>query len=323
MPKESSSPEVRAIPRSFFRTPLCSDIDQMKADIGFLGVPFDQGAGTFRRAGSRSGPDGLRNLQSGVYDYMDLYEDKEGAGFFDMDEQRVFLRGVTMTDCGNVTILAGNVEDNFQKITSAVHRILGRGAFPVIIGGDHSITFPCIRAFEDHEPLDIVHFDAHQDFSPGKQGVMFSGGTPIRRASELPFVRNITTLGVRSGSEQVFKDAQAWGVKYVTTRQLQSLGPEAAAAQVPQAENIYLTIDVDVLDPAYAPGTGVPVAGGLTFYELRDTIRAVAARGRIVGMDIVEFAPDYDNSQITGWAIAKLTCDILAILFPSKENAVK
>ncbi len=322
MAEQKHYPEVRAVPRSFFRTPLCTDMDKLNADIAFLGVPFDQGTGTFRRPGARYGPDGLRDVQR-VYDYTDFFEDKEGQGFFDIDVAKVLLRGVTMVDCGNVTIIPSDVEKNFEKVTTAVRYIIKRGAFPMIIGGDHAITFPSIRAFDSYSSLDIVHFDAHLDFNHHNQTSLYTASNPIRRASELPFVRNITSIGVRDATEQAYKESQEYGVKVITVRQLKAMGAEATVAQVPQAENIYVTMDVDVLDPTHAPGTGIPVPGGLTFYELRDVIRAVTQRGLIVGFDVVELAPAYDWAEITTRNIARLILDVLGLLFPSKEQPVK
>ncbi|MFQ5876067.1 MAG: agmatinase [Dehalococcoidia bacterium] len=308
-------PETRAVPRSFFKSPLCNDLDELNADIAFLGVPYDQG--TYARPGARYGPNGIRDADR-IYEYMDKWEDKEGLGYFDIDAGGVLLKGVTMADCGDVTILPSDVEKNFAKLTKAVRRILDRGAFPVIIGGDHSITFPSVRGFDGYEPLDVVHFDAHIDFSHELQGTFYHHGCPIRRCFDLPNVKNITSLGIRMAREEVYADAMKKGVKVITTEQFRRMGPEATIEQVPQGENIYLTVDVDVMDPVQIPGTGTPAPGGLYYFEMRDALIALAKRGRIVGVDFVEVAPPYDHAEVTTRFAAKLIIDLLSVLFPSK-----
>ncbi len=308
-------PETRAVPRSFFKSPLCNDLDELNADIAFLGVPYDQG--TYARPGARYGPNGIRDADR-IYEYMDKWEDKEGLGYFDIDAGGVLLKGVTMADCGDVTILPSDVEKNFAKLTKAARRILDRGAFPVVIGGDHSITFPLVRGFDRYESLDVVHFDAHIDFSHELQGTFYHHGCPIRRCFDLPNVRNITSLGIRMAREEVYADAMKKGVKVITTEQFRRMGPEATIEQVPRGENIYLTVDVDVMDPVQIPGTGTPAPGGLYYFEMRDALIALAKRGRIVGVDFVEVAPPYDHAEITTRFAAKLIIDLLSVLFPSK-----
>ena len=313
--EDSRYAATRAVPRSFFRSPLCNNLNELNADIAFLGVPYDQG--TYARPGARYGPDGIRNVDR-VYEYLDHFEDKEGQGYFDVDAESVMLRGVTMADCGDVTILPADVDKHFAKLTTAVRQILDRGAFPAIIGGDHSITFPSVRGFDRYDPLDVVHFDAHIDFSHELQGTFYHHGCPIRRCYDLPFVRNITSVGIRLAREEVYADAISKGVKVITTEQFRAMGPEATVEQIPQGKNIYLTVDVDVMDPVQIPGTGTPAPGGLNYFEMRDALIALTKRGKIVGFDFVEVAPPYDQSEITTRFTAKLIIDLLSVLFPSK-----
>ena len=310
-------PDTRALPRSFFNAPLCTDLQELSADVAFLGVPFDQG--TYNRPGARFGPDGVRDVAR-IYPYTDPWEKKEAQGYFDLDAGGMeLLKGVTFADCGDVTILPSDVERNFDKLTRAVKAIVERGAFPVIVGGDHSITYPVVRALERFQTLDVVHFDAHQDFTHELQGVLYAHGSPIRRISELPFVRNITSLGIRHARKQVYAEALERGVKTITTRQMRQMSSRQAVAQVPEAEHIYITLDIDVLDPTYAPGTGTPVIGGLSYEELREALLEVSHRGQVVGMDVVEVAPSYDVSQVTAMVAARLILDLLSVLFPPKE----
>ncbi len=312
---EGPWPATRAAPLSFFRTPLVGDLDALDADVAFLGVPYDQG--TYGRPGARFGPNGLRQVNR-IYDYIDPLEDKEAQGFFDIDMKATMLRNVTMADCGDVTIIPSDVESNFAKITHAVRKMVARGSFPVIVGGDHSITFPAVRGFDSYPDLDVVHFDAHMDFTHELQGTFYNHGCPIRRCFDLPNVRNITSLGVRKAQADVYEDAISKGVKVVTTDQFRAMGPEETVAQVPSGGNAYLTVDVDVMDPVQMPGTGTPAPGGLYYFEVRDALLALTKRVNIVGCDFVEVAPPYDHAETTTRFTAKLILDLLAVLFPSK-----
>ncbi|MBI2872704.1 MAG: agmatinase [Chloroflexi bacterium] len=308
-------PVTRARPRSFFRAPLVNDLTQLKADVAFLGVPYDQG--TLQRPGARYGPNAIRDVER-VYDYLDAWQEKEAQGYFDIDAAATLLQGVTMADCGDVTILPADVERNFDKITRAVRQLLDRRAFPVIVGGDHSITFPVVRAFDGHGPLDVVHLDAHQDFTHSLQGVQFHHGCPIRRVRELPFVGHITSLGIRWARKDVYEDALRLGVHTITREQFAEKGAIQVAEELPTAERLYISLDIDVLDPACAPGTGAPAPGGLTYLEVRDFFRALAKRSHVVGMDVVEVAPVYDSAQVTAYTAAKLIIDLLSAVFPPK-----
>ncbi|MCH7995861.1 MAG: DUF4268 domain-containing protein, partial [Planctomycetes bacterium] len=191
-------------------------------------------------------------------------------------------------DGGDVTILPADVEKNFDKITNSVRRILQKGAFPVIVGGDHSITFPAVKAFDRYNPLDVVHFDAHLDFTHELQGTFYSHGCPIRRCYELPFVRHIASIGIRTAAKIVYDEAVEKGVKVITTAQVRQQGPRQVIEGLQASGDIYVTFDVDVMDPVQIPGTGTPVVGGLTYHEMREALTALASKGRIVGFDVVE-----------------------------------
>ena len=141
--QEEPWPMLRAQPRSFFKSPLCSDLETLDADVAFIGVPFDQG--TFGRPGARFGPDAIRDAPR-AYSYAGNYgQQSEAEGFFDIDAGDELLRGVTMADCGNITIVPSEVIENFNKLTKAVEKVVERGSFPVVVGGDHAITFPVVR----------------------------------------------------------------------------------------------------------------------------------------------------------------------------------
>ena len=235
-----------------FRVPQCSNIDELEADVAFVGMPFDQG--TFGRPGARHGPDALRDAPR-AYSYLDPYgQGKDAEGFFDADAGDELLRGVTMADCGNVSVSPSEVVHNFERLAGVVQRIARRGAMPVILGGDHAITFPAVAGLGQFAPLDIVHFDAHLDYTHHYQGALLTHGSPIRRCHELEHVASITSVGIRSVRRQPYEEALNHGNDIITARQFRETGPEAVAESIPVGANLYITFDVDVLEPNPRPG---------------------------------------------------------------------
>ena len=309
-------PDIQAQARTFFRAPLCANLDQLDAQVAFIGMPFDQA--TFGRPGARYGPDAIRDAPR-AYAYYDPYGEQQNAeGFFDIDAGGQLLRGVTMADCGNITTLPSDVLKNFEKLTRTVEKVAARGAFPVVVGGDHAITYPVVRGLSQFAPLNIVHFDAHLDYTHDYQGVLYSHGSPIRRCRELPFVGHITSVGIRSARRKPYEESQQHGSLIITTQQFRELGPQGVARRIPPAENLYLTFDIDVMDPSQAPGTGTPEIGGLFYHEARDCLTALIKNSNLIGFDLVEVAPPYDSSELTSQLAARLIIDVLAARFPSK-----
>ena len=309
-------PALRARPRTFFNAPLCDDIESLEADVAFIGVPFDQG--TLGRPGARFGPDALRDAPR-AYSYSDPYGRQGVAeGFFDIDSEDELLRGVVMADCGNVPIVPSEVVGNFDRITKAVEQTVERGALPAVVGGDHAITFPAVRGLSKFAPLNIVHFDAHLDYTHDVQDALYTHASPIRRCRELDFVGHITSVGIRSARRIPYEEAVRDGSLIISGTRFRELGPLAVAEMIPSAENLYVTFDVDVLDPSMAPGTGTPETGGLFYQETRDCLVALLAKSNLVAFDIVEVAPPYDNSELTVQVAARIMQDILAARFPSR-----
>ena len=315
-PTDPAWPITRAGPRSFFKAPLCPDLDDLDAQVAFLGVPFDQA--TLGRPGARFGPDAVRDAPR-AYSYSDPYgAQREAEGYFDVDVGDELLRGVTMADCGNVTVVPSDVLRNFDKLTQAVAKIVERGAFPVVVGGDHSVTFPVVRGLSAFGPLNIVHFDAHLDYTHDIQGALYSHGSPIRRCHELPFVDHVTSIGIRHARRRPYEEARRDGALIISTDEFHRLGPQGVVELIPPAESMYITIDIDVMDPSQAPGTGTPEVGGLLYPEMREALTALIAKSNLVAFDLVELAPPYDSSEITSQLAARLITDVLAARFPSR-----
>ncbi len=307
-------PIILSQPRSFFKTPLCDDLEKLNAQVAFIGMPFDQG--TFGRPGARFGPEAIRDAPR-AHLYSDpMGTQREAEGFFDIDAGGELLEGVTMADCGDITVVPSDVTSNFDKLSQAVEKVAARGALPVIVGGDHAITFPAVRGLSRFAPLNLVHFDAHMDYTHNVQRVFHTHGNPVRRCRELPFVDQISSVGIRRARRQAYEESQADGNLVITTRRFRQLGPRGVVDLIPRGENLYITFDIDVLDPSLAPGTGTPAVGGLGYEELRECLEELVSRHNLVAFDLVEVAPAYDSSEVTAQVAAKLIIDVLAARFP-------
>ncbi len=305
---------------TFYGAPPRDETAGARSAVGFLGAPFD--LGTTLRPGARFGPDAIRAASAWWQYARDDGAAVEAEGWYDLDRRRWILRGVSMADWGDVRIAPTDLTANLNRITEGVREILDAGSFPVVVGGDHAVSYPAIRAFAGRSPLHVVQFDSHQDFVDERHGVKFGHGNVMRRASELPFVSGISQIGLRSLQKyaDTLEAARRYGIRTVTASELRRGGPRAAASCVPAGARCYLTLDIDALDIASAPGTGTPEPGGLTFVEVRDAVRAIARRCRIVGVDLVEVSPPYDWAEVTARAAARLLLDTLSAVFDEPRD---
>jgi len=297
---------------TFFGAPPALDPPSAKADVAFLGVPFDQA--TNDRPGARFGPLALREAS------MRFQPVDPGEGWLDAERGERILRGVSMTDAGDVDVRTVGLEENFRRITEAAAFIRARCRVPVFAGGDHAITFPLVRAFEDRS-LTVVQFDAHQDYTDEKYGQRFSHDNQMRRVSELPFVKQIVQVGLRGALEhsEPWEAARRHGVQTITSERIVREGPERALADVRPNGETYVTIDVDVLDPSQSPGTGFPEPGGIGYYHLKEALLLIAQRTRTIAFDVCEVCPTYDTAGVTARIAARLMLDVLGAIIPSKE----
>ena len=304
---------------SFFRSPVHEDFATLDTDVAFLGIPYDGGIGF--RPGTRFGPRELRTFSV----RYSAWGGPKPNGYWDVNQRRRFLKGVRMADCGDVDITYYDFDINRRKITSSIEAILDRGAFPVLVGGDHSVTFPNVCAFSRFGPLDIVHIDAHMDWRDEVGGVRFANASPLRRSKELSFVRNMVHLGIRDvrTSDDQVADAEAAGAVVITRDEIRRQGTDAALGRFPQLGNTFVTIDIDGLDPSIAPGTGSPTVDGLLYHEVRALLQGVAARSNIVGFDLVEVNPMVDEHGRTCLLASTLILEFLGAIFAARGIGVE
>ncbi|SCK18890.1 agmatinase [Vogesella sp. LIG4] len=303
---------------TFAKSPVCLDWENIDADVAILGAPNDMG--TQWRSGARFGPRGIREAStlfsfghSGAYDFED-------------DVMYLTREDVRMVDVGDADIVHTDMASSNANIELAVRKILASGAMPVVLGGDHSIHAPVIKAFEGKGPIHILHIDAHLDFVDERHGVRYGHGNPLRRASEMDHIVGMTQLGIRnvsSSNRDDYAAAREAGSTVLSVRHVRELGAEGVLAQIPEAANYYITIDIDGFDPSIAPGTGTPSHGGFQYYEVLEIIQGLAKRcqGRVVGMDLVEVAPAYDPTGVTSILAAQLLMNSIGFIFHARAEA--
>jgi agmatinase len=292
---------------SFLRAPIARYGIDADAEIGILGVPADFGSPFM--PGSRFGPRGIRehSLRFGA------------SGYYDQRQDRTFLaeevRGRRIVDAGDVDVLPNNIHLSFDRTTTAVRSLVDAGLLPVVLGGDHSISFPVVRALE--RPLHVVHFDAHIDYSPFIHGFGPTNMTPFRFIRQLPQVQSLLQVGIRSirNSQAFVDDSRTDGNRVLGIDETRDLGRTGMAEMLPDGAPVYVSIDIDVLDLPLVPGCVSAEPEGFRYAELRDQLQALAERCEIVGFDLVEVNPQLDVATgITSYLAAHTIVEFLGAI---------
>lgn len=299
---------------TFGKRPYQPDWSNLEADIAILGAPFD--AGTQWRSGARFGPRGVREAST-LFSFGH-------AGAYDHEDNRIYLPGsVRMVDMGDADIIHTDTQKSHANIEMGVRAALAANALPVTIGGDHSVNIPCINAFDDQGDFHILQIDAHLDFVDERHGVRVGHGNPMRRAAEKPYVTGLTQMGIRnvsSTAKEGYEAARAMGSDIISVRQARALGPSSLVARLPKTAALYITIDIDAFCPSIASGTGTPSHGGFLYYEVLEVLQEVSKTHRIIGIDLVEVAPDYDPSGSTSILAAQLLLNLLGFIFDARQS---
>jgi agmatinase len=297
---------------TFAKRPYVADWDALDADVAILGAPFD--AGTQYRSGARFGPRGVREAST-------LFS-LGHAGAYDFEDDVTYLgEDVRIIDMGDADIVHTDTMKSHANIEYGVRKALAGGALPVVIGGDHSVNIPCINAFDGLGDIHVLQIDAHLDFVDERHGVRFGHGNPMRRAAEKDYVTGLTQLGIRnvsSTAREGYAAAQAMGSDILSVRQVRALGTEAVLARIPSGARLYVSIDIDAFCPSIAPGTGTPSFGGFLYYEVLEMLQGVAQAHEVVGIDLVEVAPDYDPSGGTPILAAQVLMNFLGYIFHAR-----
>ncbi|MEM0294425.1 MAG: agmatinase [Saccharolobus sp.] len=284
---------------TFGRLPICSQDEKVKTV--FLGIPFDDA--TTYRPGARFGPMGIRQgsrLLRPYNQFLDTYPfDKLNA-----------------CDAGDVNVIPGYIEDTMKRIEEDVFSLINKEIVPFIAGGDHSITLPILRAMhKKYGKVNVVHFDSHYDFWSLYWGKKYTHGSWLRRALEEGLINNVIQAGIRAStfSKEDLEDKVKLGIKSFTIRDLKYNSDKIISEINSLRGPTYVSIDIDVVDPAFAPGTGTPEVGGLTSFEIIEIIRRLRF-DKLIGFDVVEVSPPYDVSEITSMLAANIIYEGMSVL---------
>jgi len=279
--------------------------DPAGLDVGILGIPFDGGVSF--RPGARFGPKEVRNHSLLIRPYHPVLRTSP------------FSR-LRVADCGDVDTNPMDILDTYGRIEAAVDRITAAGAVPACVGGDHSISLPILRAVaRRHGPVALVHFDSHQDMWEQYFGNRYFHGTPFRRALEerLYLPGAAVEFGIRGPvyAEDDFEFGRTHGVTVVRAEEIHQQGVEAALGRLERVRGrkVYVSFDIDSVDPAFAPGTGTPEVGGLSSAQTLALLRGLAGM-EIVAFDIVEVSPPYDVSGLTAMLAANVLFELLSVI---------
>ena len=296
-------------PRTFLEFPFADDLDNLNADIAILGIPFGMPYHAAAMANDQSrAPDAIRQDSEHV-EYTRTHYD------WDLDGPLLDGRDIRVVDCGNVTADMSDHRVHYRRAEQVARKIIGAKATIITLGGDHGVPIPVMRALEEHgAPITLVHVDAHLDWRHEVNGETEGYSSPIRRASEMPWIDKIVQIGMRgigSARQGEVDDARAYGADIITAYEMHEMGMAAVLERIPDGGPYYLTIDADGIDPTIMPAVVAQTPGGLDWVQMRTLVHGLVGKGRVLGMDIVEIAPQYDVGNITLVHAERLICNFI------------
>lgn len=301
-PLDSAEVPRFAGPASFMRLPVARPDE---VDIALLGIPFD--GGTTNRTGARHGPREIRNQSS----LIRPFHHTSLTSPYDLAE---------IADCGDAPVNPVDPADSIERITGFYREVAAAGAIPLTAGGDHLITLPILRGLSRGAPRALIHFDAHSDTYDEFFGNRYNHGTPFRRAVEEGLLdpKRMVQIGLRGAISDAanYDFAKAEGIRMIFIEELMARGVAdvmAEAREIAGSAETYVSFDIDIIDPAFAPGTGTPEIGGITTFQAQALVRELAGVD-IVGADVVEVSPPLDPSGITALTGATIMFELLCVM---------
>ena len=296
----------------FFGIPMAQPGDAGDADIVLMGAPS---ATPYASVGPycAGAPDAIRSAFGwpGVLDHHD----------FDLGG-KILPEGVTALDWGNLPYHVSDFESNRTTIRQQVRAVLDSGAVSLVMGGDDSIPIPVLQAYEDYGPVTIVQLDAHIDWRDEVAGERFGLSSNMRRASEMDWVDNIIQIGARgigSARPSDYQDALDWGVQFIPMQDVVADGLGRAIETVPQQARVFITLDIDAMDPAIVPAVIGPAPGGLDYWQVVEMIKGVAGKSTIIGFDLVELMPDNDIGGRGALVAARIVAMMMGIVSRQRQ----
>ena len=296
---------------TFLDFPFADQLDGLEADIAILGIPFGMPYASSAMANDQSrAPDAIRHFTNKTdIDYT--------LNHFDWDLRGPLLddRTIKVVDCGNVTADISDHKQHYIRAEQAARKLFSQNTTLITLGGDHGVPIPVLRALEVFETnVTLVQIDAHLDWRDEINGETEGYSSPIRRASEMPWIDKIVQIGIRGiGSARTCEvdDAMNYGATIIDAYEMHENGIDAAIDQIPDGGPYYLTIDADGLDPTIMPAVVAQTPGGLTWIQIRKLIHRLVNKGKVLGMDIVEIAPQHDVGNITMIHAERLLCNFI------------
>jgi agmatinase len=304
---------------TFARLPT-AEIDHLRgATVAVVGIseasPYKLGVPSH----SANAPAALRQVSDGFAGQLRQMD-------FDLGRPLFGAEGETfgIVDCGDIATNAFDSVSNRNQISTCIRHMLQTGAVPVVLGGDDSVPIPVLQAYEGRGPFSILQIDAHADWGDIIQGNPFGYGSPMRRASEMPWITGMVQIGMRglgSGDSWQIRDAEAWGAHLVPSRQFHAEGVNAALSPIISGSSVLISIDCDGIDPAVLPAVNMPTPGGLTYEDMMAILHAVAAKAHIAGFILTELVPGRDDTyKLSALTAARIVSVALGLIADSRAN---
>lgn len=300
---------------SFLRAQLCQDIAAIEADVAFLGAPYgiSYSLGQCRSAGA---PDYIREKS---LRFMRVAGASGPAVSFDRDLAEFSLDRIKMLDCGNVLSRGTDYREAAERAEIVVRKLLDRKVFPVVFGGDDAVPIPVLRACENIGPVTVIQLDEHLDFAHEINGVREGFSSPMRRASEMPWVRRVVHIGARGyGTCEQVEATMAAGNLIIRAEEVHEKGAASVLAHIERGEKCFISVDCDGLDPSCCPAVSHPEPGGLVFREADAIFRGLAEKASVAGIVFAEMVPAHDIYGIGGHAVSRLLINLLHGIFSGK-----
>ena len=314
-------PPLTVPPRSPFVTfmnfPLASDLDRLDAHVAIIGMPYGDPYSIDEVTNDQTNaPTAVRRASERISQGLDRWDFDIGGTLFDGKDIKV-------VDVGDVPGVARDLSGHYRRAEATIRKILKAGALPVTIGGDHGVPIPVFRAFSEHGPVTLIHLDAHLDWRDEVHGEKYGWSSPMRRASEMPWIRRMVQVGLRgigSARAEEVADARAWGSRLVPAADVHRHGIARVLDMVDADANCLVTLDCDGIDPSVLPAVLGRAPGGLLYWQVLELLAGLAAKCRIVGFDLVEFMPSRDTTGISALTAARLVCNAIAAIATSQKR---
>ena len=297
--------------KSLLYSETVSDLNNIsEADIVVLGIPYGSPYTIDEVTNDQTNaPTAVRQATDRALRSIERYD-------FDIGGPLMDNRPIHMVDCGDITANPRDLNGHYEIAESVVRKIVMLGAMPLIIGGDHGIPIPVLRALDSFDEITLIHIDAHLDWRDEVNGVPDGYSSPIRRASEMKHIGKIFQIGLRangSARQEEVDMALEYGAELITAYELHDIGVKTILERIPDGGNYYITLDADGIDPAVMPAVNGPALGGVTYEEMRQIIHGLVKKGRVVGMDIVEIAPEKDLNKLSSIAACRFFINLIGM----------